>query len=472
MSGSARGRRLVAGFARTGVAVARALGRLGEEVLAIDDAPSPDALAQADRLGVELVVAPGPERLAQLVGAVEEVVVSPGLSPAHPVFAAARSRGVPVISEVELAFRLGLPPLVAITGTNGKTTVTSLVAAMLARSGRAVSAAGNIGRPLVDLAGEPDPAAPGPPRPELVVAEVSSFQLAFCERFRPTVGTWLNLAEDHLDWHRDLDDYAAAKARIWARQGPDDVAVANAEDAVVLEHARAARSRLVTFGLAQGDYRVDGELLVAAGKGVVASRADLFRDLPHDRANALAAIATAVACGASLDACRRALSEHRPLRHRVELVGRHAGVEYFDDSKATTPSAVIAALAGFGSVVLIAGGRNKGLDLGAIAEALRASTRRPEGTAGKGGARLAKLRGVVAIGESAEALASAFSPEWPVVAAPSMSDAVEAAARLAQPGDAVLLSPGCASFDWYSSYEERGDDFARAVKALPALEGR
>ncbi len=466
MTRAAGRRTLVAGFARTGVAVARALARRGEEVLALDDAPRSAAVATADRLGVELVVAPGAEELAKMLVDIDEVVVSPGLAPDHPVFGAAAARGVQVIAEVELAFRLGLPPLVAITGTNGKTTVTSLVAAMLERSGRAVAAAGNIGRPLVELVGAPDPDAPAAARPDVVVVEVSSFQLAFCESFRPAVGTWLNFAEDHLDWHRDLEDYAAAKAAIWARQGADDVAVANAEDPVVLARGRSARSRLVTFGLATGDYRLDGEQLRGADGSVVATRADLSRDLPHDRANALAAIATAVAAGAGHDACREALREQGPLRHRVELVGRHAGVEYFDDSKATTPSAVIAALAGFRSVVLIAGGRNKGLDLGAIAETLRASARRSGEGGGEPGPTLASLRGVVAIGESAGELAASFAPEWPVVGATSMPAAVAAAARLARPGDAVLLSPGCASFDWYRSYEERGDDFARAVVAL------
>jgi UDP-N-acetylmuramoylalanine--D-glutamate ligase len=367
---------------------------------------------------------------------------------------------------------------VAITGTNGKTTVTSLVAAMLAQSGVKVRAAGNIGYPLVEAVNEPGL--------DLVVAEVSSFQLALTTTFHPVVAAWLNLAEDHLDWHPDLADYAAAKARIWARQLASDVTVANAEDAAVMEHARRSAGRLVTFGLERGDFHLAGDELVGpsgpAGPagGVWASVADLARAMPHDRANALAALAIASAAGASPAACLAALRSQQLLPHRVELVASVAGTEYYDDSKATTPSAVVAALAGFRSVVLVAGGRNKGLDLGAIAAAVRGGGQSARSGAGLAGATagtpatapMTRLRGVVAIGEAAGEVEAAFSAEWPVARASSMGEAVAQAARMAEPGDAVLLSPGCASFDWYGSYEERGADFASAVRALPGATRR
>jgi len=450
--GELPGRVLVVGFARTGAAVARVLRDRGAEVVAVDDAPSPDAVEAASRAGVELLVGPDPHELGRALHDVGLVVVSPGVPPTHPVFAAAR--GVEVVSEVELASRLGGPEIVAITGTNGKTTVTSLVASMLARSGRAVRAAGNIGYPLVEAVVEPGL--------DLVVAEVSSFQLALTTSFRPRVAAWLNLAEDHLDWHRDLEEYAAAKARIWAHQERDDVAVANADDRAVLDRARAARGRLVTFGASEGDFHLDGGALVGPGAVEWASLSDLPRAMPHDVSNALAALAVAASAGARADACRAALREGSPLPHRVELVANVGGVSYFDDSKATTPSAVVAALAGLDSVVLIAGGRNKGLDLAAIATAARA---------GATGGRFARLRGVVAIGEAAGSVADALDGPWPVVRATSMHDAVVRASGLAEHGDAVLLSPGCASFDWYSSYEERGADFANEVHALERASG-
>ncbi|HUZ20844.1 MAG TPA: UDP-N-acetylmuramoyl-L-alanine--D-glutamate ligase [Acidimicrobiales bacterium] len=435
-------RALVVGFARTGQAVARVLGELGVSVVALDDHPPVGASARAGALGVELVERPSPELVGRLGADAELVVVSPGVPPGHPVFAA--TGPVRPVSEIELAYRLAEVPIVAVTGTNGKTTVASLVAEMLVASGVSAAAAGNIGYPLVEAVRRPGL--------EVVVAEVSSFQLALIETFRPSVATWLNLAEDHLDWHGDLDHYVRSKARIWANQEADDVAVANAEDPVVAEAARAARGRVLTFGLAVGDYRRDGGRLVGPDGRELVSIAELSRDLPHDVTNALAALATAVAAGATADGCTTALRNAKPLAHRVELVGRVGDVAYYDDSKATTPSAVAAALAGFEAVVLIAGGRNKGLDLGALRRGAEA-----------GGAR--RVRAVVAIGEAAAEVAAAFDG-YTVVGADSMQAAAAEAQRLARPGDAVLLSPGCASFDWYASYEERGQDFVRAVRRL------
>ncbi|HVM02184.1 MAG TPA: UDP-N-acetylmuramoyl-L-alanine--D-glutamate ligase, partial [Acidimicrobiales bacterium] len=329
---------------------------------------------------------------------------------------------------------------VAVTGTNGKTTVTTLVAAILAADGVRAVAAGNIGLPLVAAVGGDA---------EVVVAELSSFQLRHTAEFRPHVAVWLNLAADHLDWHATLEDYAAAKARVWANQGGDDTAVVNADDEAVMRAAAAAPGRVVSFGLDRGDWSAAGGVLRGPA-GAVAAVADLPRALPHDVANALAAMAAASAAGAGPAACRAAVTAFRGLPHRVQLVGEAGGVRYYDDSKATTPAAVQAALRGFQSVVLIAGGRNKGVDLGGLA------------------AEAARVRAVVAIGESAPEVQGAFAGAVPVTVAASMADAVAAAAAAARPGDAVLLSPGCASFDWYRDYAERGDDFAACVRALGA----
>ena len=432
---------LVVGLGVTGRAVASALLRRGDAVAALDDRPGEEARRFAADTGIELSVAPEAPELRRLLTDAEALLPSPGIPDAHPSFAVARELQVPVLSEFDLAARWDERPVLAVTGTNGKTTVTTLVAEMLVASGTAAVLAGNTDVPLV--------AAIDDPAPEVFVVEASSFRLRDSQRFQPAVATWLNVAPDHLDSHATYDDYVASKARIWRDQSERDVAIGNADDPVVVEHLRGATARQVTFGLdAPADYRVDGPRLVGPGDEPLAAVEDLPRALPHDLANALAAAATALAGGATHEGIRDALHAHRGLPHRVALVGEAGGVRWYDDSKATAPHATLAALRGFDSVVLIAGGRNKGLDLGALAEAAD------------------RVRAVVAIGDAAAEVAAAFDGVRPVRAAASMDEAVRAAASLARPGDAVLLSPGCASFDWYSGYGERGDDFARAVGDL------
>ncbi|HET6793428.1 MAG TPA: UDP-N-acetylmuramoyl-L-alanine--D-glutamate ligase [Acidimicrobiales bacterium] len=432
---------LVVGFAVTGQAAAAALLRRGATVVAVDDRGGPDLVRAAADLGVELVEAPSVDRLAALGAGVDVVVVSPGVPAGHPLFGL--DLDAPVISEIELAAGWLEVPIVAVTGTNGKTTVATLVTAMLEESGRRAVAAGNIGLTLAEAA---DMDA------DVFVVEVSSFQLALTRSFRPEVAVWLNLAEDHLDWHPDMAHYARSKARIWANQRGEDVAVVNAEDPVVLDMATTGPHRapagLVTFGLSRGDYRLRGDDLVGPDGGVVATTGDMWRALPHDVANALAAAAAARAMGAPPEAVAAGLRRYTGLPHRVSLVAEVDGVGWYDDSKATTPASVVAALGGFDSVVLVAGGRNKGLDLSPL------------------GRQVDRVRAVVAIGESAGEVEAVFAGRRPVRTAGSMEEAVEAAASFARPGDAVLLSPGCASFDWYRSYGERGDDFASAVRNL------
>ncbi|MEJ7585201.1 MAG: UDP-N-acetylmuramoyl-L-alanine--D-glutamate ligase [Acidimicrobiales bacterium] len=434
---------LVLGLGVTGRAVAAALVRRGHDVVLVDDEPGPEARAAAHDLDVELAEAPGPHRWAELIGRVAGVVPSPGVPSHHPVFAAASAARVPVIGELDLAAEWDDRPCVAITGTDGKTTVTTLVTSMLIASGVRAVDAGNTDVPLV--------AAIDDPGTEVFVVEASSFRLAPLRRFRPRVGTWLNFAPDHLDAHATLADYEAAKAVLWARLAGTDLAVANADDTVVMGHA-VWLTRLETFGLADVDgangadwHVADGALRTPDGGPIVAVD-ELHRGLPHDLANALAAAATATGAGATPEGVRTALRAFRGLPHRVTLVSDADGVRWYDDSKATAPHATMAALAGFESVVLIAGGLNKGLDLGVLA------------------AMSPRIRAVVAIGAAAPEVAAAFAGHRPVRHADSMDDAVAAAGALARPGDVVLLSPGCASFDWYRSYRERGDDFARAVR--------
>jgi UDP-N-acetylmuramoylalanine--D-glutamate ligase len=432
----------VIGFAVTGQAVARVLRARGVEVVVVEDAPTASRAAVARALGAEFVAAPDAVQLGSIVGRCGLVVVSPGVPPRHALFELAGADEL--VSEIELAYRLSPVPIVAVTGTNGKTTVTALVAAMLVASGVRAEASGNIGQPLISTVTRDDV--------DLVVAEVSSFQLALSTSFRPCVATWLNVAENHLDWHRSFAEYVAAKARIWANQQRNDVAVANIDDPIVAAAAAKSHARVVTFGGTGRGYRLVEGRFIAPDGGLIATSRDLVRDLPHDRANALGALATALEAGASRDGCRAALRATAPPRHRLTHVATVDGVAYYDDSKATTPAAVIAALRGFSSVVLILGGRNKGLDLSTIRRAVDESP----GLA---------LRVVVAIGEAAGEIVAAFTPDYEVVVAGSMGEAVAVATGRARPGDAVLLSPGCASFDWYDSYEARGDDFASSVRA-------
>jgi UDP-N-acetylmuramoylalanine--D-glutamate ligase len=303
---------------------------------------------------------------------------------------------------------------VAVTGTNGKTTVTTLIVAMLAASGIRASAAGNIGRPLVDAAVDDV---------DVLVAEVSSFQLELTTpAFVPDVAVLLNVAVDHLDWHGSAEAYVAAKARLFAHQGPDGVLIANVDDPIARQLAETARSRVVPVS-------ADGAA--------------------HNVLNARAASAAAAEVGADPAAVAATLEGFEGLPHRLQLVAEVDGVRYYDDSKATNPHATASALRAFERVVLIAGGRNKDLDLGG----LRAYADR--------------LRAVVAIGESAGEVEAAFAGSAvDVTHALSMRDAVQAASAHALTGDAVLLSPACASFDWYESYAARGDDFGREVLRL------
>jgi UDP-N-acetylmuramoylalanine--D-glutamate ligase len=434
----------VVGFGVSGRAVTRALRERGVDVVAVDDRPRDETRAVAVELGVELVEAPGREVLADVVAGVDLVVPSPGVPFDHPVFELAAAGGTAVRGELELASQWAGRPIVAVTGTNGKTTVTTLVTEMLVASGLRAVAAGNIGVALSDAVASDA---------QVLVVEASSFQLQLTDTFRPAVALWLNAAPDHLDIHGTFAAYAAAKARIWANQRDGDVAVVNADDPVVVQAARSTHaSEVITFGR-DGDYHVRGGALRTPAGHEIATLAALGRVLPHDVSNALAASAAAISAGASVEGARRALLDFRTLPHRLTLVGEAGGVQWYDDSKATNPHAALAAIDGFNSVVLIAGGQNKGLDLSALA-----------GSADR-------VRAVIAIGEAAAEVEVAFGSLRPVQRARSMRDAVSRAAELARAGDAVLLSPGCASFDWYESYGARGDDFARAVREILADDG-
>lgn len=424
---------LVVGLRTTGDSVVRHFARAGIPVTVVEEDPLQTGYAarveEARRLGADVVAAPPAGQWADLVAQADLVVPSPGVRPGHPVYTAAAAVDVPVRGDVDLGVALATAPVVAVTGTNGKSTVTALTTAILEASGVRAQAAGNIGLALLDVVD-----APGPP-PDVLVVEVSSFQLhATTSAFRPHVAVMTNLAPDHLDWHGSFEEYRAAKRKVFAHQGPDDVLVANADDPLVVELASSAPGRVLEFS---GERLAPDVLAAAESAGWRA---------PHDRANLAAAVAAAAEVGATASAAPSAVAGFTRLHHRVEPVGKAGGVEYLDDSKATNPHATLAALAGFEHVVLLAGGDSKGVDLGV----LRAAADR--------------LRAVVAIGDSPQEVEVALRDRAPTERASSMDDAVVRAAALARPGDVVLLSPACASYDWYGSYVERGHDFQRAVR--------
>lgn len=440
---------VVVGMGVTGRAVASALAARGHDVITADDRPGEAArrLAEAGAVSGEIHDSTDTRLLRNLVAGAAAVVPAPGVPPRHASYSLATAAGVPVISELDLAAQWDSRPLAAITGTNGKTTVTVLTERMLNRSGIGAVGAGNTDIALVDAI-DREVAA--------FVVEASSFRLHRARRFAPAVAAWLNLAPDHLDWHADLRDYAASKARIWAAQGPDDVAVVPFGDTDIQPWTSGIRSRSVTFAAPQQleapcDVRYERGILVAHGDSIVAA-AELPRRRPHDLSNAAAATAVALEMGASAEAVATELRSFDGLPHRLAFAGCVGDVSFYNDSKATAPHATVAALRGFTDAVLIAGGRNKGLDLGELA------------------AIAAHVRGVVAIGEAAGEVADCFSQpacgQIELARADSMPEAVEAAHRMAQPDRDVVLSPGCASFDWYSSYGERGERFSAAVADL------
>lgn len=472
-------RALVYGLGLSGRAASRLLLALGARVVGVDARPA-EALELGElpgQAGFELRAGGEP---GELPAGVDAVVVSPGVPLDRPLLEEARRRGVPVLAEVELAYPFLDGPLVAITGSNGKSTTTALAGAMLREAAFDVSVCGNIGTPLsaeVDAAvvafERPRPGAgalPGgaggagePGRSaRIYVAELSSFQLQAIHRLRPRAAALLNLAPDHLDRHGGLEAYGAAKRRIFENQQPGDVAVVNADDPLVRDTVVRARRRAfsLTGPVDDGCFLERGP----AGARVVercpgedsGGARELFRpeDSPlageHNLANAMAAALLARALGAPPEACRRGLASFRGLPHRMERVAEAGGVVWYDDSKGTNPAATVGCLAGLAdaSVHLILGGRNKGADLRELAPAVARKARR-----------------VYLIGEAAGELEAVLEGTAPLIRAGTLEAAVSRAASTARPGEVVLLSPACASFDQFRDFNDRGDAFQRLARA-------
>jgi UDP-N-acetylmuramoylalanine--D-glutamate ligase len=428
---------IVVGLGKSGIAAAELCLRKGARVLGTDSAPLEKLPSGLAELGIELALG-GHDRVD--FASADLVVVSPGV-PGFAALERAEAAGVEVIGELDLACRFLSAPIVAIGGTNGKSTTTTLVGAVLAAAGRAAFVGGNLGTPAAEAQDRDWDA---------VVLEVSSFQLERAPRFRPHVSVLLNVTEDHLDRYPSFSAYADAKGNAFVNQGPDDVAIVPFGDMDCEEQARRGRGALLSFGSA-GDYYVeDGDVVEArSGERFELARAELYG--AHNHANAAAAIAAVRALDVDAAAVRSGLAGFRPLPHRMALCAELSGVRFYDDSKGTNVGAAVTALLGLAEPkgVLIAGGRDKHGSYAPLVEALRA-----------------RGRAAVLLGEAAPRIFEAIGGAVPVEHAADMDDAVRRAFRLARPGDAVLLSPACSSFDMFKSYAERGDRFCAAVKAL------
>ncbi len=433
---------VIIGLGETGYACAAHLAGHGARIAVTDSRAEPPASA---RLAAEL------PRVPQFNGALDSallrsastLILSPGVDPRLEAIADAQAAGVELIGEIELFARSASAPVVAITGSNGKSTVTSLVGSMTRAAGWHAAVGGNLGPPALTLLRDPEPAC--------YVLELSSFQLETVSSLDAAAAVVLNISPDHMDRYDSLADYVAAKQRIYRGHG---VMVINADDPTVAGMADGDR-RVARFGLSApaaaadaGLVSADGESWLTLGSTPVLAVSELPLAGEHNIANALAAMALGHAMGLPITAMAAGLAGFRGLAHRMEAIGRYGGVDWFNDSKATNVGAAVAALAGCQQpFVLIAGGQGKDQAFGALRDVAQ------------------RARGVVVMGESADAIREAVADVATVVDAVDMTTAVAAARRLAENGDAVVLSPACASFDQYDGYAARGDAFRAAVEA-------
>ncbi len=442
---------LVVGLARSGIAAARFLARLGARVVATDRKPAGELSAEALSLAGDGVSLEMGVHYEASFRAAELVVVSPGVPWDLPALAAARSAGAEVVSELELGFRFLPGEVAAVTGTKGKSTTTAALGAMLREAGRDVRVGGNIGQALTGL-------LDGATEETLFVLEVSSFQLEGVERFRPRVAVLLNLSPDHLDRHPDLAAYAAAKARIFGRQQAEDWAVVNGDSPEVVELARDGRARLLPFHPA-GPPSQDDAAFFDGGRAVLRRGGRCEELFPRERVrlpgthlhgDLLAAATAARLLGADLEALTRAVGRFSGAEHVLERVAEIDAVRFYNDSKATNVDAVRKGLEAFeGPVLLIMGGRYKGGDFASLADVVAG-----------------RVKTLFAIGEARERIRAALLSSAPIVACASLGDAVQRAFAAAAAGDTVLLAPGCSSFDMFADYAERGRAFKTEVGRL------
>ena len=436
---------LILGLARTGKACARFLANRGATV-SVSDRRSQAELQEemTDLKGLGLSYFLGGEERQALAG-VDCVIPSPGVPADNPLLCEAIARGIRVLSEIEIAYRFLPASLVAITGTNGKSTTTTLAGEMLKAGGKKVFVGGNIGTPLIGfVSGEW----------EWGVVEISSFQLEWVERFRPRIAALLNLSEDHLDRYANFAAYCRAKERIFAAQGKDDVAVLNRDDPLVWALRDRVQARVVPFGfdeVKEGVHALSDAIIWRDGAKEEKFPLDGVKiQGVHNVENMMAAIAVAKAVGVSQTAIQKTLEQFPGLEHRLEFVGERNGVRYYNDSKGTNVGAVMKSLASFsGPVLLLAGGVDKGGGYGVLRDAIKQ-----------------KVRRLILFGAARQIIADALGHLTATVLVDDLAAAVRDAAAHAEPGDVVLFSPACSSFDMFRNYAERGKAFKSLVQAL------
>jgi UDP-N-acetylmuramoylalanine--D-glutamate ligase len=440
---------LVIGLGKTGLATVQFAAARGSRVTVSDEKSQADLKEALGALaGLSLRVFAGGADLAGLDG-VDLVVPSPGVPPFNPLIREAQRRGIPVMSEIELAWRFLRVPVIAITGTNGKTTVTSLIGHIFATAGKKAFVGGNIGSPLIGYVG-------GPQDDEWAVIEMSSFQLQRIETFRARVAVLLNVAPDHLDYHADYAEYRWAKERIFENQLPGDLAVLNADEAESAALAERLKARVAFFSTkdvpAEGMSLERDRMVYRAGNREIEAYPLSMIRIPgkHNVENVMAAVMAARYAGCAPGAIVEGVSSFKGLAHRIEFAGEKSGVAFYDDSKGTNVSAVVRALEAFEApVILLLGGRDKNGDF----ETLEPLIRR-------------HVKETILFGEARGRIGEKIGGVVKTVSAATMRDAIHAAYDHAAPGDAVVLSPGCASFDEFRNYAHRGDVFKEIVSGL------
>ena len=436
-----QGKDLVFGLGATGLSIARYLRRQDGDAVFVDSREEPPGIDELNELWPDAEMVLGKTRLPRNV---DRLIVSPGIADSDELLQRARKRKLEIVSDIELFARDAAAPFVAVTGSNGKSTVTTLIYHMCRAAGRNVLAGGNLGEPALDLLAEE--------QPEIYVLELSSFQLQRTANLPTEVAVLLNVSPDHLDWHASEEEYRASKYRIYREA---KAAVVNRADAVAVDSAGHI-DNVITFGLdepEEGQYglrREEERTYLARGDALLIATDDLAMVGLHNHANALAAMAASELIGIDMPAMLQVLGEFPGLPHRMQLVARKGAVDYVNDSKATNVAAAAAAIGSIdGMIVLIAGGEGKGGDFSELATAVEN-----------------KLRAAVLIGTDAGAIADALDTVMPVYFAQDMDDAVSQASAYAESDDTVLLAPACASFDQYANYGARGDAFRKAVEAL------
>ncbi|OGP91173.1 MAG: UDP-N-acetylmuramoylalanine--D-glutamate ligase [Deltaproteobacteria bacterium RBG_19FT_COMBO_43_11] len=439
---------VVIGMGKTGIATARFLASKGAKVAATDEKPADKWGTEFELIAREKWLEIGKYNTGILADA-DMVVPSPGVPPSNDLLVAALKMKMPVISEIELAYRFLNVPIIAVTGTNGKTTTTTLLGKIFEQSGKKIFVGGNIGNPLIGYVGKST-------KDEFIVAEVSSFQLQWVDKFRPCVSILLNVTSDHINYHGSFAEYLRIKSRVLAQQTADDLAILNAADPAQKGLAGKIRAKIAKFN---SEGEVESGIFLKNDKiifrmpdfGEEVYPLDLIK-LPgmHNVENVMAAIMAARFCGCPRESINACVADFHGLPHRIEFAGEKNSVKFYDDSKGTNVGSVVRALDTFAQpVILLLGGRDKDVDF---------ETLKPKLTT--------KTKNVILFGEEQKRIASLIGDDVPKLKKPKLRDAIEVAYKNAKPGDIVLLSPGCASFDEFKDYKERGDYFKEVVRNL------